>query len=235
MSDVTLSPPVTRAGTRLGLGLLGALVIALVAVPLAVLVRSEYAPLVTGDLEVSRAAEEATGRSVLLLRAAQVLTLLGDPALLTLGAALLALVLWRRGSGRLALFVLVSRGGALVLSQGLKQLVDRARPVFDVPVATALGPSFPSGHALAAAAFWTTLAVLLQPYVRRDRLLLAVAVGVAVVVAATRVLLGVHYPSDVAGGVLLGLGWTAVCTAVFVAERRERGVPVRVQEEGIGT
>ncbi len=228
------SPTASRAGSRLVLGLLGALAIALVAVPLAVLVRSEYAPLVTADLDASRSAEAATADSGQLLRGAQALTLLGDPLLITVGAALLAVALWRRGSGRLALYVVAARIGALVLSQGLKHLVDRARPVFDVPVATALGPSFPSGHALGAAAFWATVAVLLQPYVRRDRLLLAGAVGIAVVVAATRVLLGVHYVSDVAGGLLLGWGWAAVCTAVFVAERRESGRPVRVQEEGIG-
>ena len=57
----------------------------------------------------------------------------------------------------------------------------------------------------------------------------------AVLVAASRVLLGVHYLSDVTGGLLLGLGWATLCTAVFVAERSERGREVDVTEEGIGT
>lgn len=229
------SDTAARAGARLVLGLVGALAVGVVAVPLAVLVRGEYAPLVEADLDVSAGAEGAVVRSVVLLRTAQGVTLLGEPVLLTLAAAVLALVLWRRGHGRLALFVVVARVGAVVLAQGLKLAVDRARPVFDETVATALGASFPSGHALGSAAFWTTTAVLVLPHVRRPRLLLAGAVLVAVLVAASRVLLGVHYVTDVVGGLLLGLGWAAICTAVFVAERAEQGRPVAVQEKGIGT
>lgn len=231
--DVT-AHPTTRAGARLLLGLLAALAVGVVALPLAVLVRSEHAALLRLDLDVSAAAEDAVSASPALLRAAQAVTLLGDPLLLTAVAAGMALVLWRRGHARLAAYVVVARVGAVVLSQGLKLVVDRARPVFDEPVATALGASFPSGHALGSAAFWTTTAVLLLPRVRRGWPLLLGAVVVAVLVAATRVLLGVHYLSDVIAGLLLGLGWAAVCTAVFVRERTERGRPVEVQEEGIG-
>jgi undecaprenyl-diphosphatase len=227
--------PATRAGARLVLGLVGALAVALVAVPLALLVRTEYPPLVEVDRDVTDSAEEAVDGSTALLRFAQAVTLLGDPTLITLAAAVLALVLWRRGDTRLALFVVAARIGALVLSQSLKQLVDRARPVFDVPVATALGPSYPSGHAIGSTVFWTTTAVLLMPHVRRPRLLLLGAVLVAVLVSASRVLLGVHFLSDVSGGLLLGLGWAGICTAVFVAERAERGRPVDADTEGIGT
>jgi len=238
-SRAALQPDATReraarAGGRLVLALLGTLAIALVAVPLAVLVRTRYAPLVELDLDVSRAAEDAAADSPLLLRTAQVVTLLGDPVLVTLAAAVLAAVLWRRGSVRLALYVVAARAGALVLSQGLKHLVDRTRPEFEVPVATALGPSFPSGHALGSAVFWTTTAVLLVPHVRRARPLLLGAVALAGLVAASRVVLGVHYLTDVTGGLLLGLGWAAVCTAVFVVERSERGRPVEVERDGIG-
>jgi undecaprenyl-diphosphatase len=224
-----------RTGARLLVGLLGVLAVGVVAVPLALLVRGGYGPLLSVDRDVSAAAERAVAGSPALLRAAEAVTLLGDPIGITVVAAGLALVLWRRGHARLALYVVAARLGAIVLSQGLKHLVDRARPVFDVPVAEALGPSFPSGHALGSAVFWTTCAVLLVPRVGRPRRLLAGAVLVAVLVAASRVLLGVHYLSDVTGGLLLGLGWAAVCTAVFVLDRAERGQPVDVEREGIGT
>lgn len=232
---MTSPDPAARAGARLLLGLLGALVVGIVALPVAALVRAEHAAVVDADLDVTAAAEQAVAGSTLLLRTAQAVTLLGDPVLVTLAAAVLALVLWRSGHGRLALFVVVARLGAIALSQGLKLFVDRARPVFDEPVAGALGASFPSGHALGSAAFWTTAALVAMPGVRRPRLLLAAAVAVAVLVAATRVLLGVHYLSDVLAGLLLGLAWAAVCTAVFITERAERGRRVVVQEEGIGT
>ena len=223
-----------RTGARLVVGLAGVLAVGVVAVPLALLVRGGYGPLVSADRDVSAWAERAVAGSPALLQAAQAVTLLGDPVGITVVAALLALVLWRRGHARLALYVVAARVGALVLSQGLKQLVDRARPVFEAPVAEALGPSFPSGHALGSAVFWTTCAVLLVPRVRWPRLLVGGAVLVAVGVAASRVLLGVHYLSDVTGGLLLGLGWAAVCTAVFVLERAERGESVDVERQGIG-
>ncbi len=234
-SDDTGTGIAARTGARLLLALLGVLAVGVAAVPLALLVRGGYGPLLGADRAVSATAEDAVAESPALLRAAEAVTLLGDPIGVTVVAALLALLLWRRGHVRLALYVVAARTGAIVLSQGLKHLVDRARPVFEVPVAEALGPSFPSGHALGSAVFWTTCAVLLVPRVGRPRRLLAGAVGVAVLVAASRVLLGVHYLSDVTGGLLLGLGWAAVCTAVFVLDRIERGQAVDVEREGIGT
>jgi membrane-associated phospholipid phosphatase len=223
-----------RAGLRLGLGLLGALAVLVAAVPLGILVRAERPGLVEADLAVTAAAERLVAGSEALLLLAQAVTLLGDPFLMTAGAAGLALWLLRAGRRRLALFVVVARVGALVLSQGLKAAVDRARPVFDEPVATALGGSFPSGHALGSAAFYATAAVLLLPYVRRTGMLLAAAVLVSALVAASRVLLGVHFVSDVTAGLLIGLGWAALCTAVFAVWRAEEGRPVEVTQEGLG-
>lgn len=235
MTPGTDAAAATRLGGRLVVGLLGVLAVGVVAVPLSLLVGDGYGPLLDVDRDVSAWAERAVTGSPALLRLAQAVTLLGDPVGITVAAAVLALVLWRRGHGRLARYVVAARVGALVLSQGLKQLVDRTRPVFEVPVAEALGPSFPSGHALGSAVFWTTGAVLLLPRTRRPLLLLAGSVLVAAGVAASRVLLGVHYLVDVTGGLLLGLGWAAVCTALFVLERSEQGRPVEVEREGIGT
>lgn len=224
-----------RAGLRLVLGLLGAAAILVAAVPLGLLVRAAHPGLVEADLDVTAAAERAVITSDALLLTVRAVTLLGDPFLLTVLAAVLALLLARTGRRRLALYVVVARVGAIVLSQVLKTTVDRVRPAFDEPVATALGPSFPSGHALGSATFYATVAVLLLPYVRRTRLLLAAAVLVSALVAASRVLLGVHYVSDVTAGLLIGLGWAALCTAVFAVWRAEEGRPVEVTEEGLGT
>lgn len=223
-----------HAGARLLLGLLGALVVLVAAVPLAILVRADHPGLVRADLDVTRAAERVTAGSDALLVVAQVVTVLGDPLLVTIAPAVLALVLWRRGHRRLALFLVVVRLGAQVLSTGMKAAVDRTRPVFEEPVATALGASFPSGHALGSAAFYAGCAVLLLPYVRRGWLLLGAALLISALVAASRVLLGVHFLSDVIAGMLIGFGWVALCTAVFAVWRREEGRPVDVAEEGIG-
>jgi undecaprenyl-diphosphatase len=218
-----------RAGLRLLLGLGGALAIAVAAVPLALLVRREFAPLLELDQALTGAAERAVTRSAALLDVAQVVTLLGDPLLVTVAAALLAAALAVGGHPRLALYVVAARVGAIVLSTGLKVAVDRVRPVFDDPVAAESTASFPSGHALGSAAFFLSAALVLRPLLAR-RLpiwtLLLPAVLVAVAVAASRVLLGVHYLSDVVAGFLLGAGWVALCTAAFAVWRVEEGGPV---------
>jgi undecaprenyl-diphosphatase len=99
---------------------------------------------------------------------------------------------------------------ALPLSTLLKALVDRPRPAVGDPgfvaaIATPPSAAMPSGHALEA--FAVATAVLLW-----HRRLGAMALAVATVVAASRVYLGVHFPSDVAVGAALGVvvGWLAV-------------------------
>ena len=222
-----------RAGARLALALVGAAVLAVVLGPVALLVHDGWGPLLRLDLRVSAAAEDAGQAAPALLAAARVLTHLGDPVLVTVATVVVAGVLLRRGRLRPAVFLLVGRTGALLLSQVTKVAVDRARPEFEDPVASAFGASFPSGHALGGTVFWTTLALVLLPRVPRRRVVLAGALLVALVVCATRVLLGVHYLSDVAAGLLLGLAWTAVCASLFALWRAEEGAPVDGLEDGV--
>jgi undecaprenyl-diphosphatase len=113
-------------------------------------------------------------------------------------------------------FIAVVIGGEELVTNTVKQLIDRVRPTFN-PVAATLGPSFPSGHSATAAAFYATAALLLGRW--RPRLSRAVfaglAVGIAVAVAASRVLLDVHWLSDVIAGLALGWAWFAVCGIAF--------------------
>jgi membrane-associated phospholipid phosphatase len=106
--------------------------------------------------------------------------------------------------------------GEVVLVNAIKVLLDRARPTFD-PIAETLGPSFPSGHSATAGAFYAGVAlVLARRRAPRTRALLAGgAVAVAVAVAASRVLLGVHWLSDVLAGLAFGWGWFALCAIAF--------------------
>ena len=86
--------------------------------------------------------------------------------------------------------------------------MQRARPDLH-PLAGFSGPSFPSGHATAAAATFIAIALVVgrdwSPRGRRN--LAGAAVGVAVAVACSRVFLGVHWVSDVIGGLILGWTW----------------------------
>ena len=105
-------------------------------------------------------------------------------------------------------------------------LADRARPTLN-PLAATLGPSFPSGHSATAAAFYAGVAlVLARGRPRRWRSILAgVAVATAVAVAASRVLLDVHWLSDVIAGTMLGWGWFAICSIAFGGRLLRFGAP----------
>ena len=113
-------------------------------------------------------------------------------------------------------FIVAVMGGEEILTTTIKQLTDRVRPSFN-PAAATLGPSFPSGHSATAAAFYATAALLLGR--RRGQparaVLTGLAVGLAVAVAASRVLLDVHWLSDVIAGLVLGWAWFAVCAIAF--------------------
>lgn len=140
------------------------------------------------------------------------------------GAA--AVVLLARRRLRAGLTIAAVLIGAAVISGGVKVAVDRPRPTPPHALAHALGASFPSGHALtASAAVLVLLAVAGRaglPAGRALRVGLCVLGTIAVfAVSLSRVLIGVHYPSDVVGGLLAGTGWTLVVLAV--AERWERG------------
>jgi membrane-associated phospholipid phosphatase len=113
-------------------------------------------------------------------------------------------------------FIVAVMGGEEILTATVKQLADRLRPTFN-PAAATLGPSFPSGHSATAAAFYATAALLLGRWRGRPAraALTGVAVGIAVAVAASRVLLDVHWLSDVIAGLALGWGWFAVCAIAF--------------------
>ncbi|WP_187847655.1 phosphatase PAP2 family protein [Helicobacter pylori] len=101
----------------------------------------------------------------------------------------------------------------------LKHLVARPRPATNGELALAHGFSFPSGHALASALFYGSLALLLCYSNANNRIK---TIGAMVLffwiflMAYDRVYLGVHYPSDVLGGFLLGIAWSCCSLALYL-------------------
>jgi undecaprenyl-diphosphatase len=116
--------------------------------------------------------------------------------------------------------------GISVLNNGLKLIVDRDRPAVAQLTGHA-GSSFPSGHSAAAAACWSAIAFILARRARRSvRASMSVgAVVITVGVATSRVLLGVHWVTDVVAGVLVGWTWFTVVTVVFGGRLLEFGEP----------
>ncbi|WP_336923458.1 phosphatase PAP2 family protein [Aquipuribacter sp. SD81] len=219
-----------------GLGLVVLLVAGAVAGLLLGLVAAGNEPLQGVDERVVDAANGLVPASPVLVKALTVLTWFGGSPALTLVVAVLAVALLVRRLPRLAAYAVVTGVGAAALSSGTKALVRRLRPEVDLPVSEAPGFSFPSGHSLGSAVTFGLLLLVLWPRVPpRGRPLAVVAVVVTVgVIGVTRVLLGVHYPSDVVGGWAMGVLWLAVTAVAFRAWRHREGL-TRADDDGLAT
>lgn len=178
-------------------------------------------PLTRLDREVARAARAHA--SPVGDRALEFVTHLGSTLLGAL--AVLAVVVWgwrRRPRGLLAAAV-VAAVGSYLTTTAVKAVVQRPRPELNDAIST-LGSSFPSTHSANGAAVWAAVALVVGAGVspRWRRGLAGAAIVVAVTVAATRVLLGVHWLSDTIAGVAVGWGWVALAMAslAFVVRRR---------------
>ena len=137
----------------------------------------------------------------------------------------------RRPSRWLPVFLIAVTIGQTLMSNAIKDLVDRIRPTAN-PIAHTLGPSFPSGHTTGAAACFAAFALVLGRGRSRNvqSLLAGAAVFIALAVAASRVLLGVHWLTDVIGGLALGWGWFALCSIAFGGRLLRLGAPVEAAE-----
>src|SRR6478672_2858095 len=116
-----------------------------------------------------------------------------------------------------------------LLDLALKRVFHRTRPTWDVPLLTARGWSFPSGHAMGSLIAYGMLAYLLVRDAKGRRARVAIVVGAVLLVlliGLSRMVLGVHYFSDVLGGYAAGVVWLAACiTSLEVARRMPQGTP----------
>ena len=132
-------------------------------------------------------------------------------------AVVVAVVELRRAPSRwIVPFLIVVLAGEGLLTLAVKDLAHRVRPTFNRAAAT-LGPSFPSGHSATAAAFYAAAALLIgrRRGPKTRALLAGIAVSLATAVASSRVLLDVHWTSDVIAGLALGWAWFAICSIAF--------------------
>jgi undecaprenyl-diphosphatase len=144
----------------------------------------------------------------ILVPAARNLTLLGNWGVLLpltlVGAALLYFLVSRRS----ALFYLVLVLGGRVLVELEKSLIGRARPDEHGRMVDVATLSYPSGHAAYSMIAWLGLALLGARSPRSRTAAIAFALTLAFLVGLTRLVLAVHWPSDVIGGWAFGAGWT---------------------------
>lgn len=154
------------------------------------------------------------------------ITALGSvPVLITIIAAVAGYLALERRFAMAGAVLLASFGG-MILNALLKDLFRRPRPTVVPALATVDSSSFPSGHAMTAAVVYLTLGALLARTTTRRRLRLyyvGLALAVSAVVGATRLYLGVHYPTDVLAGLAAGVLWALACELV-VHRMQRRGV-----------
>jgi undecaprenyl-diphosphatase len=168
------------------------------------------------------------------------LTSLGGFTVLTLMTVAAIVYLLVGGKRRAALLLAAAVGGGALLSSGLKMLFLRPRPELVPHVVDVASASFPSGHALLAATTYLTLGALLarvQPQWRLKVYLFSVATALALAIGASRVYLGVHYPSDVLAGWAVGAAWAMSCWAVAAWLQRRgqvEGQPPELDADAAG-
>jgi undecaprenyl-diphosphatase len=139
---------------------------------------------------------------------------LGGFAWITFATAGIAIFLWLDGRTHMAGFLTIATVSGAIVSVLLKSAFSRPRPDVVPHLSHVFTSSFPSGHSMNAAVVYLTLGALLASVIQNTKLkiyVLAVAILLTVAVGASRVYLGVHYPTDVLAGWLAGLLWALLC------------------------
>lgn len=171
-------------------------------------------PIVRWDVTFARWLHEHASRP--LVRFFDVVTLAGNAAVLGLVVVLVGVVLLRRARPNDAAVILLSFGGAAAINAVLKLAFHRPRPELAF---VHLGTySFPSGHAVASAATFTTFAYLLARRHRSVRAGMLISLGTVAAIAVvgfSRLYLGAHYLSDVLAGISFGVAWAALSLLAY--------------------
>lgn len=140
---------------------------------------------------------------------------------------LLAIFLWWRRQWYWLIALALSVPGGMLLNIAMKYAFQRTRPYFDNPLLTLTTYSFPSGHVAAATLWYGLLAVMIVVHVRARywrTLAVLAAFLLIVLVALTRLYLGVHYLSDVLAAFAEGIAWLAFCLTAMYAWRWRRSI-----------
>jgi undecaprenyl-diphosphatase len=223
----TTEAVVRSRGARLLTGVAGAVALVTPAVLLAFAVRQQFDPIIAADNTAIRATTTFT-RAHELASALVTLQEVAQP--LVLYSACTVAVVWigltKRLRGR-AIWAFVTMMTGWAIGGVSKLLVHRVRPVVDEPLSHSPGYSFPSGHALNIAVAGSVMVVLVWPLLDRAGRGLAVALAIVagLAVGLDRIFLGVHFPSDVIAGWLLGLAITATSWIGFTSRRAAPSSP----------
>jgi undecaprenyl-diphosphatase len=133
---------------------------------------------------------------------------------------------------RTAIVVVLTSASGELLNSVMKHAFNRPRPSIVPHLRVVYTASFPSGHAMESAIVYLTLgAILMRASESRvtKTYILGLAVLLTVLVGVSRVYLGVHYPTDVIGGWIVGFFWATVCW--LVAQRFEGAAHIQAERK----
>ncbi|HEX2100156.1 MAG TPA: phosphatase PAP2 family protein [Candidatus Synoicihabitans sp.] len=173
-----------------------------------------------------------------LAEAARDVTALGSAVVLTLLTGIVVGFLAMRRRLRTAALVLLATFGGYLLSSGFKSHFGRDRPDVVPHLTEELSLSFPSGHSMVSSATYLTLGALLAQTLarRRERIyFIATALALTGLIGASRVYLGVHYPTDVVAGWAGGTAWAILCWGVAFWLQRRGAIRTPPQEDAAAT
>lgn len=142
------------------------------------------------------------------------ITALGSSTLLIIITLFVVLYLALQKASRSIIYVLFAAIGGGVLVQILKHLFARQRPDIVSHLVSEISMSFPSGHSAMSAVVYLSLAVLLSRIEKSHKtriFLISAALIITLLVGLSRIYLGVHYPTDVLAGWMIGLFWALLC------------------------
>lgn len=152
-------------------------------------------------------------------------TLLGTVPGLALVVAVAATLLATRGRPRLAIYLVATGLGGWALNQGLKALFARARPDLSAALRWSSGYAFPSGHAMVSLVVFGALVYVVMrvvPSWRARSACVALALCLTLAISLSRIYLGVHWISDIVGGLAAGTVWLVTTGGVYEIFRRVR-------------
>ena len=145
------------------------------------------------------------------------LTAIGGPTILALVVLSVIGFLLLQTRYRAALFVALTWFSGELVNSAMKQAFNRPRPTIVPHLRETFSTSFPSGHAMESAIVYLTLGAILMRMAesRRTKIYcLGIAILLTVLAGTSRVFLGVHYPTDVIGGWMIGFAWASICWLV---------------------
>jgi undecaprenyl-diphosphatase len=186
---------------------------------------------VTGlDAAILAWVRERTGDHGPLIVVSRGATMMGNNLTLWIVTAIGVGYLAIRQRWRLCAYLASTAAGGAILVSVLKALLDRPRPMIVAHLVDVRTASFPSGHAMDSAFIYGSLAIVMAAQARRGRratVATSVAMLLIFAIGASRIILGVHWPTDVAAGWAIGLGWTAIVTQAFTLTGEMNTLPSR--------